>query len=50
MISKMTIAVNDEEREFFRSHVEISPTRLMRMAIRDYKKRLGEPLNEEAKA
>jgi hypothetical protein len=50
MITKLTIAVNDEERDFFESHIELSPTRLMRMAVRDYKKRLGEPLGEEEKA
>jgi len=54
MITRLTIAVNDEEREFFKSHIEISPSRFVRMAIRDYKKRVGEPIypkdEEEVKA
>ena len=50
MITKMTVAVNDEEREFFRSNMEISPSKFMRMAIRDYKKRVGERLAKEEEA
>jgi len=55
MISKISITVTDEEQDFFRMHPEINRSKFVRMAVREYKKRLGEPLynddeDEEVKA
>lgn len=47
---RVTITLSKGDLEFFGSHSEISPSGLMRTAIKDYKKRLGESLDEEAKA
>lgn len=50
MISKICITVTDEEQDFFRRHPEINRSKFVRMAIRDYKKKIGEPLAQEEEA
>ena len=40
---RVTITLKDEDLKFFKEHVEISPSGLMKKAIKDYKEKLEAP-------
>ena len=40
---RVTITLKDEDLKFFKEHVEISPSGLMRKAIKDYREKLDVP-------
>lgn len=43
----MSVSIDQEEQDFFRDHPEISPAKLMRKVVREYKIKLHEPLYED---
>lgn len=43
---RVTITLYDEDLQFFKEHSEISPSRLMRKAIQEYREKLGEEISE----
>lgn len=46
-MTRMSVSIDQEEQDFFRDHPEISPAKLMRKVVREYKIKLHEPLYEE---
>ena len=48
--NRVTITLSDEDFQFLNAHEELSPTGMVRMAIKEYRKKLGVEQDEEAKA